>query len=66
MCELVDLKDVGPASTEVDAAARFYVSRVTFRAESGEGGDSIGVTLEPSDSDDLGARLARLEAGKWT
>lgn len=62
MCELVDLKDVGPASTEVDAAARFYVSRVTFRADE----SGIGVTLEPSDSDDLGARLARLEAGKWT
>lgn len=61
MCELADLKDVGPASTEVDAAARFYVSRISFRADE----SGIAVTLEPSDSDDLGARLARLESGKW-
>lgn len=61
MCELADLKDVGPAATEVDAAARFYVSRVTFRADE----SGIGVTLEPSEDNDLGSNLARLESGKW-
>ena len=56
MYEVVDLLDPGPVSTAQDAAARFYVERVTCTVSA----DSVGVTLEPSDVDDISARLARI------
>lgn len=61
MAETIELRDLAPASTEIDVLARFYVARVRFRADE----SGIGVTLEPSDSDALSARLARIES-LWT
>lgn len=56
MYEAVDLLDPAPVSTAQDAAARFFVERVTCSIS----GDRIGVRLEPQTSDALDARLARL------
>lgn len=56
MYEVIDLLDPGPVSTAQDAAARFYVERVTCTVIA----DSVGVALEPSDVDSIDARLARI------
>ena len=56
MIETVDLLDPGPVAGAADAAARFFVERVTFRVS----GDSMGVDLEPQASDSLDSRLAAL------
>lgn len=55
MYEIVELLDVNPRSNEPDAAGRYYVARVSFHADR----STIGVRLEPSDSNDLDAQLAR-------
>lgn len=51
-----DLLDIGPPSGAPDAAARKYVGRVTCSIS----GDSVGVTLEPSDLDSIETRLVVL------
>lgn len=61
MCETVDLLDPGPVNTAPDAAARFYVERVSFRADE----SGMGVTLEPEASNSLDAQLANLSQGRW-
>ena len=53
MYEVVDLLDVAPVATAADAAARFYVQRVTCRVQ----GNQIGVDLEPIDSNALELRF---------
>jgi hypothetical protein len=54
--EIEDLLDIQPQSTEIDAAAKYYVARVTFRADS----SGMSATLEPTDITDITAQLARL------
>lgn len=61
MYQIGDLLEFDPASNEQDSAARYYVARVTFRADS----SGVGARLEPGTSDDLSARLATLEARGW-
>lgn len=51
-----DLLDVGPPAAAPDATARKYVGRVTCTIS----GDSVGVTLEPSEVDSVEVRLASL------
>lgn len=51
-----DLLDVGPPGGAPDAAARKYVGRVTCSIS----GDSVGVTLEPSELDSVETRLSIL------
>jgi hypothetical protein len=51
MLEVVDLLDIAPVSTQPDAAARFYVARVTCHIDQG----SISVRFEPSEGRDLEA-----------
>lgn len=51
-----ELLDIGPPSGAPDAAARKYVGRVTCSIS----GDTVGVTLEPSDLDSIETRLAVL------
>lgn len=56
MYQVVDLLDAGPASDTPDAAARFFVERVVCSVSN----DSIGVALEPANTNALDALLARL------
>lgn len=58
MLEVVDLLDPGPVASAPDAAARFFIERISFHAS----GDTFGVDLEPAASDGLDSRLARLGA----
>lgn len=53
MFQVIDLLDVAPVSGTRDAAARFYVARVTCAI--GEG--SVTLTLEPAEGTDLAAIL---------
>lgn len=53
MFQTVDLLDVSPVSGTRDAAARFYVARVTCEIREG----SIVLTLEPAQGTDLAAIL---------
>ena len=55
MYEETDLLDMAGLSAYADAAARHYVERVNFTLS----GDSYSVDMEPSETDDLTARLAR-------
>jgi len=57
MYQAIELLDTSPVATQQDAAARFYVERVTCQIS----GDSIGMTLEPATSSALDARLARIK-----
>lgn len=61
MYQINDLLELNPASNEQDSASRYYVARTTFRADS----SGVSVSLEPSDSNDLSARLAALEGRGW-
>lgn len=54
MLEIVDLLDPSPVSTAPDAAARQYIERVTCNVSAGQ----WSVTLEPENTDSLGAILA--------
>ena len=51
-----NLVDVAPAVGAVDAAARKYVGRVTCSID----GDSVGVSLEPSETGDITSQIAGL------
>jgi hypothetical protein len=53
MYQVVELLDVAPVATQQDAAARFYVARVTCSISEG----SISVQLEPEQSSNLEAVL---------
>jgi len=57
MYQAIELLDTNPVATQQDAAARFYVERVTCQIS----GDSVGVALEPAASSALDARLARIK-----
>lgn len=61
MYQIADLLELSPAANEQDSGGRYYVARVSFRADA----SGIGAQLEPSDSDDLSATLATLEARGW-
>lgn len=56
MVETVDLLDVAPVATAADAAARFYVERVTCNVDR----TKASVTLEPQNYSGIDARLAAL------
>lgn len=56
MVETMEFLDPAPVSTAPDSAARFFCERTTCSVSR----DRIGVTLEPTDTDNLSARLARL------
>lgn len=51
-----NLVDVAPVSGAVDAAARKYVGRVTCSID----GDSVGVSLEPSETSDITSQISGL------
>ena len=51
-----NLVDVAPVSGSVDAAARKYVGRVTCSID----GESVGVSLEPSETADITGQIAGL------
>jgi hypothetical protein len=53
MYQVVELLDIAPVLTAKDSAARFYVGRVTCAIAE----NSIALTLEPSEPDDLSAIL---------
>jgi hypothetical protein len=55
MYEEVDLLDIASLSAYADAAARHYVERVSFTLTP----DAYSVDMEPAETDDLTARLAR-------
>lgn len=55
MYEETDLLDVAGLAAYADAAARHYAERVSFTLS----GDSYSVDIEPAETDDLTARLAR-------
>lgn len=57
MYQVVELLDVAPVATAKDAASRFYVARTSCQIS----GDTITLTLEPGDSEDLSAVLVT----KW-
>lgn len=57
MVQIDDLLELNPASNEQDSAGRYYAARSTFRMDN----SGISATLEPSDSDDLTAMLARIQ-----
>ena len=61
MVETVDLLDAGPVMGAIDAAARFYLERVSCEVS----GDRMGVSLEPAASDALGAALAAKGNRRW-
>lgn len=61
MYQIAELLELNPATNEQDSAARYYVARVSFHADA----SGVGAQLEPSDSDDLSATLATLEARGW-
>jgi hypothetical protein len=53
MYQTIELLDPAPVSGQQDAAARFYVARVSFSISEGQ----IALTLEPEQSSDLSALL---------
>lgn len=56
MYEEADLLDTGALADQADAAARHYIERVTFSADA----SGYRLDLEPQETDDLAATLARM------